>query len=202
MLPRDHGNADKEFVPEREPLWAHVSGWSQLSGEMRTVSCVISACNDAARLAKLLPRLSDSLTESGFPWEVIVVDAGSDDGTDRLLSGWGELPGFWSLTVSRQLGKAANLVIGLEAARGDAVILLDPQPKYPPSLLQQMIAQWEQGAEVVYAIEDGSNRFGVLKSWDSTAVDRLIASLEPMHMPQGTTEFALFDRRVVNYLLR
>src|SRR5207245_2152305 len=193
---------DKEFTRDRGPLWAHVSGWSQLSGSMRTVSCVISAFNDVTKLAKLFPCLSDSLTEAGFPWEVIVVDTGSDDGTDRLLSGWGELPGFWSLSVSRQLGKAASLVTGLEAARGDAVILLDPQPKYPPSLLQEMISLWDQGAEVVYAIDDATSHIGVLKSWDGAEVTRLINSQEPIHMPQGTTDFALFDRRVVAYLLR
>ena len=194
--------SDGERLPDKEPLWAHVSGWSQLSGSMRTVSCVIPSHNDVNKLAKLLPRLSDSLTESGFPWEVIVVDAGSDDGTDRLLTGWGELPGFWSVTVAPHLGRSAHLVIGLEAARGDAVVLLNPQPRFPPSLLQQMIWRWEQGAQVVYAIDDGSPRTGELKSWDAFTVDQLIASQEPMNMPQGSTEFALFDRRVVDYLLR
>ncbi|MBW8828516.1 MAG: glycosyltransferase [Burkholderiales bacterium] len=197
------GQKDNEFpIPNQEPSWAHVSGWSQLSGSMRTVSCVISACNEVTALAELLPLLSDSLTEAGFPWEVIVVDARSDDGTERLLSGWGELPGFRSVRVSRQLSKDANLVIGLEAARGDAVVLLDPKPKYPPSLLQQMISLWDQGAELVYAIDEETSHVGVLKSLDGAAVSRLIESKDPIHLPQGTTDFALFDRRVVTYLLR
>ena len=68
------------------PSWAHASGWAQISGTRRTVSCVLTCRNQAPTLAKLLPFLSDTLTECGYPWEIIVVDIASVDQPRALLA--------------------------------------------------------------------------------------------------------------------
>ena len=81
-MPRPTGqpHAATPQRPRDEPSWAHASGWAQLSGSRQTVSCVLP-CRDKARtLSMLLPILSDTLTECGYPWEVIVIDCGSIDG--------------------------------------------------------------------------------------------------------------------------
>ena len=133
------------------PAWAHASGWAQLSGARQTVSCVLSCENSARTLSKLLPILSDTLTECGYPWELIVVDAGSTDGTDGLMRAWCDLPGFRFLPLGRPASLAAGFEAGILAARGDAVVLLDPALRHSPELIPQMILQWESNARLVWA---------------------------------------------------
>ena len=84
MSPRPDLRRPTPAPPQDQPSWAHASGWAQLSGARQTVSCVLPCRDKAHTLAKLLPILSDTLTECGYPWEVIVVDCGSRDGTGEL----------------------------------------------------------------------------------------------------------------------
>ncbi|MEP7295981.1 MAG: glycosyltransferase [Burkholderiales bacterium] len=133
-----------------EPSWAHVSGWAQFSSGVRTVSCVIAAHNAAPRLARLLPDLSDLLTEGGFPWEITCIDSASADQTTTLLSRWTEYPGFGWIRLALNYGEAAAVHTGLSHARGDAVILVNAATDVSIERVPHMIAKWNQGDEVVY----------------------------------------------------
>ena len=181
-----------------EPSWAHASGWAQLSGSRQTVSCVLP-CRDKARvLASLLPTLSDTLTECGYPWEVIVVDCGSADGTHSLMSAWGELPGFRCLTLDGSARLESAFEAGILAARGDAVILLDPALEPAPALIPAMLQQWESDARLVYAQRDARGG-STLRWWDA---DRMAdeTSRADMHLPPECMALSLLDRRLVDWL--
>lgn len=133
-----------------EPSWAHVSGWAQLSSGMRTVSCVIAAHNAAPQLARLLPNLSDLLTESGFPWEITCIDCASTDQTSTLLTHWTEYPGFGWIRLARNYGESAAVRTGLSQARGDAVIVVNSAMEISIERVPHMIAKWNEGEEAVY----------------------------------------------------
>lgn len=188
-------------MPARdEPSWAHASGWAQLSGARQTVSCVLP-CRDKARtLSKLLPILSDTLTECGYPWELIVVDCGSGDGTDSLMSAWGELPGFRYLSMDGPVRLEAAFEAGILAARGDAVILLDPALPHTPELIPNMIMQWESDARLVYAARDGLGG-SVLRHWDEARTAEATAHPD-MQLPPECMGLCLLDRRLVDWLVQ
>ena len=137
-----------------EPSWAHASGWAQLSGARQTVSCVVPCLNQARTLAKLLPILSDTLTECGYPWELLTVDRGSSDETAALLAAWAELPGFRRLHTRGSPSAPAGFETGLLAARGDAVILFDPAVLHSPELIPRMVLLWEDDAMLAHAQRD------------------------------------------------
>ena len=184
-----------------DPSWAHVSGWNQLSGALRKLSCVVSSLEEAEELSRLLPTLSDTLTECGYPWEVIIVSTGASERTTQLLRGWAEIPGFWSVALAQTAGRAAALTAGLEASRGDAVIILSCVPRMLSHLLPRAILHWESGAQLVYAIPDETRQPASLGWWDAQMVDRMIEGNLPVTLPPGSTDLALLDRRVVKFLL-
>jgi hypothetical protein len=180
--------------------WAHVSGWAQLYGTRRSLSCVIPARDQLATLRELLPPLSDLLTECGYPWELIVVDVASRDGTERVLSAWCELPGYRLIALDEQVGRAGAIVTGFEAARGDAVILLDATVQHPLSLIGDMVQRWETGEPVVVATHDAHSGNSVLRVPGQPRQDDSV--MAGLRLADDASDLVLLDRRVVLDLLR
>lgn len=54
--------------------------------------------------------------------------------------------------LSRNFGKEHALTAGIDAARGDVVILMDADGQHPAALLADMMGKWREGADVVYAV--------------------------------------------------
>lgn len=180
-----------------QPSWAHVSGWNQLSGSLRHVSCVLMAGGAPESLARTVPRLSDTLTECGYPWEMITLFSAGDRAMARVANGWSRLPGFWSVAIPPgRLGE--SLGIALAAARGDAVMLAGDLEHMPLQQLGSAIGRWEAGCPLVISAPgaDGLQALG----WPEL-VHRLRAQGLPPDMARGGFHFALLDRQLVELLL-
>jgi glycosyltransferase involved in cell wall biosynthesis len=182
--------------------WAFNSEYAERAGVIRTVSCIIWCRNDAPKLSGLLPRLNELLTQCGHPWEIIVVDVGSSDGTAELLSRWSEIPAMRSIVLDRRQGDEAALRVGLNAARGDAVIFLDANLHHTLALVAQMISHWEDGAEVVYALREGLPERSSLNWFGPSVFDSITVSDRPLAWLEDCAELTLLSRRVVTFLNR
>lgn len=167
----------------------------------RGVSCVIPCFNEAANLQTLLPRLEEVLRATGLPWEILVVDDGSTDDTFSVMGRWCARPGFRCLRLSRNFGKEAALSAGLKASRGDAVVLLDGDMQHSPELIRAMLAQWLDGAEVVYAVREAREDERAFKRWGSRLFYHLVNTSSRFELPKDAGDFRLMDRRVVDALL-
>jgi glycosyltransferase involved in cell wall biosynthesis len=83
--------------------------------------------------------------------ELILVDDGSSDGSDVILSELSKLDGVRVIEHERNRGKGAALRTGFEAARGDVVIVQDADLEYDPADYVVLLAPIIRGdAEVVY----------------------------------------------------
>ena len=118
------------------------------------ISCVVPAFNEHDNLAVLLPKLKVALHGLTDRWEIIVVDDGSSDTTPDLMGMLSREPGIRYLQLSRNFGKEAALTAGIEAAEGDAVVLMDADLQHPPELLKKMVTRWEAGVDMVYAVRE------------------------------------------------
>jgi len=200
----DHRRTPVEFGLSdvgHEPSWAHVSGWAQLSGSRQTVSCIVACANQARALVKLLPMLSDTLTECGYPWELIAVDCASTDETLAVLSPWAELPGIRLLQVDPPQDTAQCFAAGMLRARGDAVICIDPAVAHPPGLIAQMILRWESNAMLVHARRDTAYGHSVLTQWDEAEMQRRIRRSDFV-LPPECTQLGLLDRQLIDWMMQ
>ncbi len=202
MVPTPATDSERLRTDELEPCasWAHSSGWVQLSGERRTLTCVVSCRNQARALSKLLPVLSDTLTECGYPWELIAVNVGSTDGTATLLAAWAELPGFRELSLAHDAAQAGAFSAGSAHARGDAVILVDASLHCDPVLIPRMVMRWESGARMVVAVGDPESAECPLDCWADAEVRQLRAQGE-LRFPSEAGGPALLDRALLLQLL-
>jgi glycosyltransferase involved in cell wall biosynthesis len=120
------------------------------------ISLVIPAHNEAeaihANLATILGRAQQA--EVGIAFEVIVVDDGSSDGTATEVQRYAVAdPRVRLLVFTRNFGKEAAILAGLDHASGDATIVMDADLQHPPALIAPMIALWRQGFAVVEAVK-------------------------------------------------
>ncbi len=168
----------------------------------RRVSCVIPCYNEAANLDDLLSTLQQRLDASGLRWEVIVIDDGSSDDTATVAGRWCEDPGFRCIVLSRNFGKEAAITAGLEAAHGDAVILLDGDHQHSPTLIDVMLSHWLGGAEVVYTVRARRDEETLFKRVGTDLFYRLINSSHRFSLPKDAGDFRLMDRKVVDALLQ
>ncbi len=166
------------------------------------ISCVVPAYNEHENLALLLPRLQSVLAQTGANWEVVVVDDGSRDSTPILMSSWTRQAGFRYVQLSRNFGKEPAITAGLEAAQGDAVIILDADLQHPPELLPTMIARWESGVDMVYAVREHRDDERFTKRWGTRLFYSLLGGSRGVHVPPHAGDFRLMDRAVVNALLQ
>jgi dolichol-phosphate mannosyltransferase len=184
-----------------EPAWAHVSGWAQLSGRPRRISCVVLCRNAAQALVSLLPELSDSLTEVGFPWEVTFVDSASADDTDRLLSDWTEIPGFKWIRLARDYGETVAIWTGARDARGDAVIVINAVANPSLDLLPEMISRWDEGNEIVFVDHGDAPGQDQLVCWSGDFPGSDSSAENVAGLAVGAGAFMLLDRRIIDSLM-
>jgi glycosyltransferase involved in cell wall biosynthesis len=102
------------------------------------ISCVVPVYNEESLIAEFIKALEQCLCALGHPFEIIIVDDGSEDQTEAILKALKQHHAFHYLRFSRNFGKERALSAGLNFAKGDAVILLDADFQHPLSLIPQL----------------------------------------------------------------
>jgi len=118
--------------------------------ELNLLSVVAPMLDEEALVGALHARVASAL--EGVPFELIVVDDGSTDGTPALLDEIARAdPRVRVLHLSRSFGHQLALTAGLDRARGDAIVLIDGDLQDPPEVISALVARWREGIDVVVA---------------------------------------------------
>jgi glycosyltransferase involved in cell wall biosynthesis len=162
---------------------------------------VVPLYNERQTLPLFHARLCAVLDSLGRECDVLYVDDGSTDGSAEWLRDlYREDARVSFLRLSRNFGKEAAMSAGLDHAQGAAVVLIDADLQDPPELLPQLIAEWEQGFDVVYALRESRDGESWLKRYTSTLFYRLMDRLSDVPIPRDTGDFRLLSRRAVDAL--
>jgi glycosyltransferase involved in cell wall biosynthesis len=173
-------------------------------GPDATLSVVVPLFNEAENVDELLRRIRvviAGLTVAPASYEVILVDDGSRDTTlEKLLAASHADPHLRIVSLSRNFGHQIAATAGLDAARGDAVVLMDGDLQDPPELIDEFLAKFRDGYDVVFATRRrraGESRFKLLTA---ALFYRIIRRLTNVSIPVDTGDFRLMSRRVVSAL--
>jgi dolichol-phosphate mannosyltransferase len=166
-----------------------------------TYSVVVPVYDEAECLAELYGRVRQVLTELGEPWELLLVDDGSTDGSTaaiRALAAADER--VVPVVFSRNFGHQLAVTAGLDRSRGQAVVVMDADLQDPPEVIPELVERWREGAAVVSAVRterEGESRF---KLFTARIFYRLISRITDVDITPDAGDFRLLDRRVVDAL--
>lgn len=163
------------------------------------LSIVCPAYNEEETLAEFHRVLRREMAKLGLQFEVVFVNDGSTDGTLALMHALrARHPNTTIVDLSRNYGKEIALTAGLDAAAGEAVIVIDADLQDPPSLIGQMIEGWREGYDVVYAQRLTRDGESWLKKATARAFYRLMRHAGPAPIPENVGDFRLLSRKAVD----
>jgi glycosyltransferase involved in cell wall biosynthesis len=165
------------------------------------ISVIIPLYNEVSNIKHLFERLEPVLAGLNSSYEIICVDDGSTDNTlQALIANHQRNAAIKVMSLSRNFGKDIALTAGIDHARGNTVILMDADLQDPPELIQDLIAQWQKGYEVVYAVRRSRQGESWLKRLTAYLFYKVLNRMSSTAIPQNTGDFRLLDRCVVDTL--
>ncbi|HSX34933.1 MAG TPA: glycosyltransferase family 2 protein [Candidatus Saccharimonadales bacterium] len=166
--------------------------------EGKLISIIVPIHNEALNIPLLYKSLVKNTEKLHYQFEFVFVDDGS---TDKSLDDLQELAGkderVRVLEFARNFGKEAAVSAGLDAAWGEAAIILDADLQHPPALIPKFIAAWEQGNDVVIGVRRYSKQEGRLKRLTSDWFYHLLHMVANTQITPHASDFRLLDKKVI-----
>lgn len=168
-----------------------------------TYSIIAPIFNEKDNLPELHRRVSEVMNSTGEPWELILVDDGSTDGSADIIRDMAKHDSHVRPVIfARNFGHQVAVTAGLDYSRGDAVVIIDADLQDPPELILEMAKKWKDGNEVVFAVRTEREGESWFKLWTASLFYRIIYRITDVKIPLDTGDFRLMDRKVVNVMNR
>ncbi len=168
-----------------------------------TYSLVLPIFNEEAVLPILSKRITELLDNLDGPCEAIFVDDGSSDTSVIYLR---ELvrqdKRFKLIELSRNFGHQIAITAGMDAAAGDAVIVMDADLQDPPEVVFDLIAKWKEGFEIVYAKRIRREGETWFKKASANLFCRLLDRMTSVDIPRDVGDFRLVGRKALTTFQR
>lgn len=166
------------------------------------LSLVVPCYNEEEVIGETLRRLNVFCSElQDLNAELIFIDDGSRDGTRELLKGFRAADlRIKIISFARNFGHQIAVTAGIDAANGDAVVLIDADLQDPPEVIHEMITKWREGYDVVYGRRSERPGESSFKVVTAQGFYRLLNRLSDVPIPLDTGDFRLMSRHVVETL--
>ena len=165
------------------------------------ISIVVPAYSEEEVIPKFHERITAVCSQLPHDVEIVYVNDGSTDNTLEVLDKLYKSDDRVSVVdLSRNFGKEIALTAGLHKAKGDAVIVIDADLQDPPELIPDLITEWQNGYDVVYAKRSRRDGETSLKKLTAHLFYRLMRSFSRVKIPEDTGDYRLLSRRAVDAL--
>ncbi len=162
------------------------------------LTVVVPAFNEEDNLGPLTERLASSLEGCVSSYEVVIVDDGSKDATwERIAVLAAADARVRGIRLARNFGHQCAVTAGVDAAHGEAVVLIDADLQDPPEVIPQLIEKWREGFEVVYAQRESRDGESMLKKATAALFYRVLHRVTDVEIPVDTGDFRLMGPRAI-----
>ena len=162
------------------------------------LSLVVPMYNEQETISIFFERVVPILKRITSHYEIVCINDGSCDRTLEILRAANTInPCIKIIDLSRNFGKELALTAGIDYASGQAVIPIDCDLQDPPALIEEMVAKWREGYDMVLAVCTDRSSDSVLKRLTAQLFYKLMSRTSDVSIPPNVGDFRLMDRRVV-----
>ena len=109
----------------------------------KMLSLIVPVYNEEEVLEVSFEKMDQEMKKIGYPYEIIYVNDGSRDGSMKILRRIAkENPQVKVRSFSRNFGHQTAVTCGMDAAKGDALIIIDVDLQDPPEVIEDMVKAW------------------------------------------------------------
>ncbi|MBI3616117.1 MAG: glycosyltransferase family 2 protein [Candidatus Omnitrophica bacterium] len=164
------------------------------------LSVVVPVFNEQDSVGELAQRVIEACRPLKEPFELVVVNDGSQDDTLwRLIELSRTVPEIRIIDLFRNFGHMPALSAGIRLAGGEAVVVMDGDLQDPPELIPKFFSRWKEGADVVYGLRT-ERRESFLRRRATSFFYWLLSKITETRIPEQVGTFCLMDRRVAEIL--
>lgn len=165
------------------------------------ISLIAPVFNEALAIPLFYQAVRQESALQGIVLQIVFINDGSTDQTEQVVQ---KLiiddEEVLLINLSRNFGKEAALLAGLEYTNGDAAIPIDVDLQDPISVIPRMISEWQRGADVVLARRQDRSVDGRLKRYSAALFYRLMNAIGSTRIEANVGDFRLLDRKVVDVI--
>jgi glycosyltransferase involved in cell wall biosynthesis len=166
-------------------------------------SIIAPIYNEIGNIPELYRRVMETMEKACEPWELLMVDDGSTDGSTDEIRRLASLDEHIKPVIfARNFGHQIAVTAGLDYSMGKAVVIIDSDLQDPPEVILDMIAKWKEGFEVVFAQRTEREGETWFKLFTASLFYRLIYRITDVDIPMDTGDFRLLDRKVVDVIMQ
>lgn len=164
------------------------------------LSVIVPMFNESGNLRPLVARLVPAL-DCVENFEIIFVDDGSRDDTLAVLRELVAEDGrLRAISFSRNFGKEIAIAAGVDAARGQAAVIMDADLQHPPEAIPGFVARWREGYKNIYGVRRDRDTDTPTRRWFTQIFYRLFRAFGGVELPPGAGDFRLLDRVALDAL--
>ncbi len=165
--------------------------------DRQMLTLVVPAYNEEETVERVYDRLRSVMDGLDLEWELIFsVDPSSDRTEELILALRDKDARVKMLRFSRRFGQSMAMLAGLDAAAGDAAVVIDCDLQDPPELIVEMVALWREGYDVVRAQRRTRVGESLAKRTIAAVGYRVMNRVADVNIPVNTGDFRLMSRRV------
>jgi len=166
------------------------------------LSIVIPVFNEASCLDELIRRTLAACKETGHPFELILVDDGSRDGSDEMIAGAAEKnKEIVGVFLNRNYGQHAAVFAGLVQSAGEIIITLDADLQNPPEEIPKLVREMEKGFDVVGTVRINRNDT-LFRRAASALVNKAVRQATGVMMHDYGCMLRAYSRPIVDAMLQ
>ena len=166
-----------------------------------SVSAIVACYRDNQAIPIMYERLRSTLTRLNIDFEIIFVNDCSPDDSEEVIRAISRNDRrVIGISHSRNFGSQSAFRSGMEIASKNACVLLDGDLQDPPELIEQFVALWREGHDVVFG-RRVKREAPLLMQVAYKVFYRVFDYFSYVKIPHDAGDFSLLDRRVVQAVL-
>lgn len=167
------------------------------------LSIIVPSYNEEGNIEAFYSAVQDTFQTVPYRYEVIFIDDGSSDNTLQVIQKLADAyPAVTYVSFTRNFGKEAAMLAGLEYSKGDCAVIMDADLQHPVEVIIELLYGYEEGYDQVIACRNRTGENPIRSALCKMYYKLINKVVDDVELQDGVGDFRLLSRRAVNAVLK